>query len=153
MKSQSGAILDPSINSNPMAEKRLHDEEREFVTWELHKRCSLMSKPRPCNLVFLILPLKAASDIHFLCCMWTFLVKLLCLSCGRCPKFQPKRATRASFEGKIQGDHSACDKPPVDIKTKLPFWPGLAEAELLLCSEREVCHKLNGHPVHKTKSK
>ena len=26
----------------------------------------------------------------------------------------------------IQGDHSACDEPPVDFKTKVPFWPGLA---------------------------
>ena len=26
----------------------------------------------------------------------------------------------------IQGDHSACAKPPVDFKTKVPLWPGLA---------------------------
>ena len=36
----------------------------------------------------------------------------------------------------IQGDHSACAKPPVDFKTKVPLWPGLpwpgqAKAELL----------------------
>ena len=36
----------------------------------------------------------------------------------------------------IQGDTSCCDKPPVDFKTKFPFWPGLywpsqAEMELL----------------------
>ena len=24
----------------------------------------------------------------------------------------------------IQGDHSACDVPPVDLKTKVPPWPG-----------------------------
>ena len=23
----------------------------------------------------------------------------------------------------VQGDHSACSKPPVDIKSKVPFWP------------------------------
>ena len=26
----------------------------------------------------------------------------------------------------VQGDHSACAKPPVDFKAKVPFWPGLA---------------------------
>ena len=26
----------------------------------------------------------------------------------------------------LQGDHSACGDPPVDFKTKVPFWPGLA---------------------------
>ena len=36
----------------------------------------------------------------------------------------------------VQGDHSACGEPPVDFKTKVPFWPGLAwtsqaKAELL----------------------
>ena len=25
----------------------------------------------------------------------------------------------------IQGDTSRCPKPPVDFKTKVPFWPGL----------------------------
>ena len=24
----------------------------------------------------------------------------------------------------VQGDHSACAKPPVDFKTKVPLWPG-----------------------------
>ena len=52
----------------------------------------------------------------------------------------------------VQGDHSACDKPPVDCKTKVLFWPGLAwlsqaKAELLFGNQREVRHKLNGHPV------
>ena len=23
----------------------------------------------------------------------------------------------------VQGDHSACAKPPVDFKTKVPLWP------------------------------
>ena len=37
----------------------------------------------------------------------------------------------------VQGDHSSCGEPPVDFKTKVPFWPGLAwpsqaKAELLL---------------------
>ena len=31
----------------------------------------------------------------------------------------PKKQT------KVQGDHSGCDKPPVDIKTHVPFWPSL----------------------------
>ena len=26
----------------------------------------------------------------------------------------------------LQGDHSACGEPPVNFKTKVPFWPGLA---------------------------
>ena len=26
---------------------------------------------------------------------------------------------------KIQGDTSGCDEPPVDFKTRVPFWPGL----------------------------
>ena len=29
----------------------------------------------------------------------------------------------------IQGDHSACAKPPVDFKTKVPLWPGQARAD------------------------
>ena len=36
----------------------------------------------------------------------------------------------------IQGDTSGCDEPPVDFKTKVPFWPGMfwpsqAKRELL----------------------
>ena len=36
----------------------------------------------------------------------------------------------------IQGDHSGRNKPPVDLKTKVPLWPdlawpGQAKAELL----------------------
>ena len=36
----------------------------------------------------------------------------------------------------LQGDNSACAKPPVDFKTKVPLWsdllwPGQAKAELL----------------------
>ena len=27
---------------------------------------------------------------------------------------------------KVQGDTSRCLKPSVDLKTKVPFWPGLA---------------------------
>ena len=26
----------------------------------------------------------------------------------------------------VQGDHSTCGEPPVDFKTQVPFWPGLA---------------------------
>ena len=55
----------------------------------------------------------------------------------------------------LQGDHSPCAKPPVDFKTKVPFrpglpWPGQAKAELLIWSQREVLHKMNGHPVLRT---
>ena len=28
----------------------------------------------------------------------------------------------------VQGDHSACAKPPVYFNTKVPLWPGLARA-------------------------
>ena len=36
----------------------------------------------------------------------------------------------------VQGDHSTCSKPPVDFRTKVPFWLGQArtgqtKAELL----------------------
>ena len=32
---------------------------------------------------------------------------------------------------RLQGDTSGCDEPPVDFKTKVPFWPGLARMELV----------------------
>ena len=32
----------------------------------------------------------------------------------------------ANMQDKVQGDHSACGEPPVDFKTKVPLWPGLA---------------------------
>ena len=33
--------------------------------------------------------------------------------------------TASQYPGSIvQGDHSACDEPPVDFKTKVPLWPG-----------------------------
>ena len=47
----------------------------------------------------------------------------------------------------IQGDTSRCAKPPVDFKTKVPFWPGLAKAELLFSSQQEVWHNMMCHPV------
>ena len=39
--------------------------------------------------------------------------------------------------GSVQDDTSGCGEPPVDFKTKVPFWPGLswpgqAKTELLL---------------------
>ena len=51
---------------------------------------------------------------------------------------------------KLQGDHSTCSKPPVDFKTKLPFWPGQARPKrnFFFWSQREVLNKWNGHPVH-----
>ena len=48
----------------------------------------------------------------------------------------------------LQGDHSPCAKPPVDFKTKILLWPGQAKVNLLFWSQREVLHKLNGHPVY-----
>ena len=54
----------------------------------------------------------------------------------------------------VQGDHSACAKPPVYFNTKVPLWPGLAwpgqarsKRNFYFWSQREVLHKLNGHPV------
>ena len=35
----------------------------------------------------------------------------------------------------IQGDTSGCDEPPVDIKTKVPFWPGQARPKRKICFE------------------
>ena len=65
-----------------------------------------------------------------------------------------KLALVALLPMKIQGDHSACAKPPVDFKTKVLLWLGQAradqaKAELLSCSQPEVLPKLNGHPVLK----
>ena len=34
--------------------------------------------------------------------------------------------TQSAPEMSLQGDSSRSSKPPVDIKTKVPFWPGLA---------------------------
>ena len=50
----------------------------------------------------------------------------------------------------IQGDNYTCSKPPVDIKAKVPLWPGQgrtgqAKAELLVLSQREVLNKCNCH--------
>ena len=52
-----------------------------------------------------------------------------------------------------QGDTSGWAKPPVDIKTKVSFWPGLAwpgqaKTKLLFWSQWEVWLKLTCHPVH-----
>ena len=35
------------------------------------------------------------------------------------------RSTSIKNEHSVQGDHSPCAKPPVDFRTKVPFWPGL----------------------------
>ena len=32
------------------------------------------------------------------------------------------------FVDTVQGDHSACGEPPVDFRTKVPFWPGFGLA-------------------------
>ena len=34
------------------------------------------------------------------------------------------RSTSVNSSCNIQGDTSGCDEPPVDIKTKVPVWPG-----------------------------
>ena len=47
----------------------------------------------------------------------------------------------------MQGDTSGCAKPPVDLKTKVPLWPGQAKTELLFWSQWEVLHNLMYHPV------
>ena len=46
--------------------------------------------------------------------------KVSCLSV----QLDEKESSRLQIEIKVQGDHSACSKPPVDFKTKVPFWPG-----------------------------
>ena len=81
--------------------------------------------------------------------------------CHKRPHCSEKRHKNA-WEGKavllplvratIQGDHSPCAKPSVDVKIKVPLWPGQvragqAKTELLFQSQREVLHKVNGHPV------
>ena len=58
----------------------------------------------------------------------------------------------------VQGDPSLSSKPSVDIKTKVPFWPGQArtgqtKAELLFKSQQEVLNKWNCHPVLMTSDK
>ena len=30
----------------------------------------------------------------------------------------------SEFDTELQVDNYACSKPPVDFKTKVPFWPG-----------------------------
>ena len=41
------------------------------------------------------------------------------------PKGQEVLISETALLQVIQGDHSTCSKPPVDFKTKVPFWPGL----------------------------
>ena len=58
----------------------------------------------------------------------------------------------------VQGVTSDCAEPPIDIKTKVLFWPGQArtgqaKTELLFWSQHEVRHNLMCHPVHKFNSK
>ena len=44
------------------------------------------------------------------------------------PREQPDMSPCVNEEKIQQGDHSACAKPPVDFKTKVPLWPGQARA-------------------------
>ena len=55
---------------------------------------------------------------------------------------------------RVQGDTSRWFKPPVDINTKIPFWPdqvmpGQAKTELLFWCQREVWINVMCHPVNK----
>ena len=68
-----------------------------------------------------------------------------------CSRLTPKIAHGKQHS--LQGDKAACANPPVDLKTLVPLWPGQArtsqaKTELLFQSQREVLHKLNGHPVY-----
>ena len=58
---------------------------------------------------------------------------------------------KCSKIGSIQGDHSACGEPPVDFKTKVPFWPALAwpgQSGTFVLKSTGVLNKWNGHPVY-----
>ena len=53
-----------------------------------------------------------------------------------CPKFPegkalpgklPEVALHLQFAFPLQGDTSGCDEPPIDSKTKVPFWPDLGQ--------------------------
>ena len=47
-----------------------------------------------------------------------------------------------SFSYHILGDPSLCLKPPVDFKTKVPFWPGLARSGQAR-PKRNFCSEVN----------
>ena len=65
--------------------------------------------------------------------------------CRKCSNGRKSKLTKHV----IQGDHSGCAKPPVDIKTVYVLVHGShAKMELLFLSQREVWHNLNGHPVY-----
>ena len=38
---------------------------------------------------------------------------------------QPLGVRYALQRTSLQGDTSGCDEPPADLKTKVPYWPGL----------------------------
>ena len=68
------------------------------------------------------------------------------------PGWQPRAIQHHST---AQGDTSRCSKPPVDFKSWVPFWPGLAlpgqaKAELLFWSQQEVLANVMCHPVQLT---
>ena len=65
----------------------------------------------------------------------------------------PLNKSSAECRPKLHGDASRCLKPPVDFKTKVSFWPGLArvgqvKVELLFLSRREVLDNIMCHPVN-----
>ena len=57
--------------------------------------------------------------------------------------------TQLGIKLKVQGDHSGCGKPPVDIDVKVavsvkgPY----TKTQLSYLCQQEVLHNLNGHPV------
>ena len=59
---------------------------------------------------------------------------------GAATKQGPSRSSQCKEENKhnlahdgmrnvVQGDTSGCDEPPVDFKSKVPFWPNQARAD------------------------
>ena len=54
------------------------------------------------------------------------------------------------FDDQLQGDRSPWRKPPVDLKTKVPFWyeAHLLKHNLCLGVNGRFCAKVNGHPVY-----
>ena len=54
---------------------------------------------------------------------------------GKSKRITHSMVYKRNLISQLQGDHSTCSKPPVDFKTKVPFWPvqamtGQAKAEI-----------------------
>ena len=50
----------------------------------------------------------------------------------------------------VQGDNYTCSKPPVDFRTKVPFWPGQGRPKWNFWVEVKggVLNKCNCHPIN-----